>query len=296
MFSRYAYRRYIFSDDVRFMTDKYIEEEATRLVESINEQMADDPSDSTDGKKSAQYGRPDSSDRSEEQMPSGGWLTQWADEYPSEGEGSHSEEDLYQDKSAFRYGAERVGTTGVGTRSDRNERYDDLHDLNEGKRGRTVDYDAHIRRWDRKRITQILCNQLEVSNRQQRLAIGYMLELDLTAFGSQKQIEKVALTVIRHVVDKDRKPSIPNPTELSDDDWKRIEESWMRLSDDERYIDLLDQHDMDLGDVGRIQKRLADQEVIPRSPDQETPFGLPGRDPNLPKPSSIESDESDQKE
>ena len=53
-----------------------------------------------------------------------------------------------------------------------------------------------------------------------------MVDLDLTAFGSQRAIPKVALVVIRHVVDRERERHFG----LHDDEWI-AEQSPERLAD-----------------------------------------------------------------
>jgi hypothetical protein len=54
---------------------------------------------------------------------------------------------------------------------------------------------------DKKRITQSLCSSLEIPRYQQAEAVRAMLELDLTAFGNQKRIERVALAVIEVIME-----------------------------------------------------------------------------------------------
>lgn len=148
-----------------------------------------------------------------------------------------------------------ASATSVGLPSDRNEKYERFV-----KNERQTD-DSHstlLSDWDKKRITQAFCGHLDLTPFQRDLVMDRMMELDLTQFGSQKRIENVALAVIRDVVETDRQPDIEpeDAAELSVEELERLYESYIRMSDDPRYNDLLEEFDLDLGDIQSIAKIL----------------------------------------
>jgi hypothetical protein len=117
------------------------------------------------------------------------------------------------DVESYAVGYEPVGATSVGTASERTRHTrfsylrtpaDKLFKLNEGRHPSDGTLGARLARLDKKRITQAYCSELDVTAFQRDEAVRAMLLLDLDAFGQQKQIEKVALTVIRTVVNYNR--------------------------------------------------------------------------------------------
>ena len=60
-----------------------------------------------------------------------------------------------------------------------------------------------------------LCGSFGLTSWQRDRAICTMVKLDLTAFGSQRVIPKVALVVIRHIVDREREHHLG----LHDEEW-----------------------------------------------------------------------------
>jgi len=139
---------------------------------------------------------------------------------------------------------------------------------------------------DRVRITQALCNYLDVTPWERDRALGIMQEIDLTAFGSQRAIPKVALVVIQHVVDRERRERLG----LDDQDWlqtqppEAFEELYDRftsLKDEQAFRRLLGRYDLTTTNVNRLQHVLEEQ--LEEHDLEGAVFGRsPYRDPNLP--------------
>lgn len=183
------------------------------------------------------------------------------------GDGAQSPEELYIDRHAYDEGYVTTAATTIGYANQRDERYQRLQEYNEGIRGDSR-HGARMSRLDKRRATQALCSALDLPAYQQRMVVDYMLDLDLSLFGSQKRIEKVALVVIRHVVEREWFEQ--NPTDPE------------RLSERDRYLALVEEQDMDMGDVMRISqifKRWLTEHAESR---ENYGVGFPGRDPNLP--------------
>ncbi len=122
------------------------------------------------------------------------------------GSGSLARAALQRDETVRNWGVITPSATVIG----RPERPDaDLPDrlrrLHDERHPATEGYAERAHHLDRLRTTQALCNVLELTPWQRDLALGVMDDLDLTEFGSQRAIGTVALVVIRHVVDLDRR-------------------------------------------------------------------------------------------
>jgi hypothetical protein len=114
-----------------------------------------------------------------------------------------------------------------------------------------------------------------------------MEDLDLTAFGSQRAIPKVALVVVRHVVDVERRRYLGLEDReylagKSPDELDELYESFRSIKDEPAFERLLEAHDLDKTSLNRLRnvlvERLAEQGIEDRA------FGRnPYRDPNLPQ-------------
>lgn len=139
---------------------------------------------------------------------------------------------------------------------------------------------------DKARITQALCNHLDLTPWERDRALGIVTEIDLTAFGSQRAIPKVALVVIRHVVDAERRARLG----LDDQEWlgdqppERFEALYDRfesIKDERRFRRLLGRYDLTTTNVNRLQHVLEDQ-LAEHDLDGAVFGRSPYRDPNLP--------------
>lgn len=126
------------------------------------------------------------------------------DVYGEEGEGSLSEEELFIDKHIPKTGYETSAATSVGKASERGETEERLQRLNEERDRSSDGHAVRMHEIDRRRIMEAICSSLPVSKPERELAVSRFEPLDLTQFGNQKAVEKVALATVRCVVDERR--------------------------------------------------------------------------------------------
>lgn len=121
-----------------------------------------------------------------------------------------------------------------------------------------------MHRLDKARITHALCNRLDLTPWQRDRALGIVVELDLTAFGSRRAIPTVALVVIRHVVDSERKQllGLDDPgrlDSLSADRMASLYERFTSITDEEPFQALMATQDLDVTAVNRLTRILREQ-------------------------------------
>lgn len=201
------------------------------------------------------------------------------------GSGALSRADVQRDSTVRQWGVVTPSATVIGRAetpdADLSERIRRLHDE---QHGATPGYSERAHRLDRLRTTQALCNALEVTPWQRDLALGVMDEIDLTEFGSQRAIPKVALVVIRHVVDEDRKRYFGlddiDAQSLSAD---RMDELFGQyrahdITDEETFKRLAAEYGLETTNLNRLRRVLKSQ-----LEDELPAYGRnPYRDPNLP--------------
>ena len=203
------------------------------------------------------------------------------------GAGSLSRVAAQRDATVRQWGVVTPSATVIGRAespdSDLSENVRRLHDE---QHTATAGHSERAHHLDRLRTTQALCNALDVTPWQRDLALGIMDEIDLTEFGSQRAIPKVALVVIRHVVDVDRRQYFG----LEDLDAgslspERMDELFSQyrahdITDDPTFKRLAAQHGLEITNLNRLRRVLKEQ--------LEDLDGLPAygrnphRDPNLP--------------
>ncbi|EMA41661.1 hypothetical protein [Halobiforma nitratireducens] len=212
------------------------------------------------------------------------------------GSGALSRADVQRDSTVRRWGVVTPSATVIGRAespdADVSESVRRLHDE---QHAATPGYSERAHRLDRLRTTQALCNALDLTPWQRDLALGVMDEIDLTEFGSQRAIPKVALVVIRHVVDVDRRTYFGlddvDAQELSAD---RMEELFGQyrahdITDEATFERLAAEYGLDTTSLNRLRRVLKSQL------DEELPaYGRnPYRDPNLPGAVDSEADETE---
>jgi len=204
------------------------------------------------------------------------------------GHGSLSRTELLRDAAVTRWDVVSPSATTIGRASDPADGVpESLRRLHEERHPAMRGHSSRIHRLDKLRTAQALCNHLDLTGWQRDRVLGVMEELDLTAFGSQRAIPKVALVVVRHVVDVERLRYLgledaeylaeKSPEELAD-----LYEAFHSIKDEPAFERLLDAHDLDKTSLDRLRNvlvdRLAEQSIEDRA------FGRnPYRDPNLPQ-------------
>jgi hypothetical protein len=142
-----------------------------------------------------------------------------------------------------------------------------------------------MHRLDKVRIAHAICSHLDVTGWERDRTLGVMAGLELTPFGSQHAVEKVALVVVQHVVDRTRRRRLG----LHDQEWVRshspermaaLYDRFESLTDDDRYRELLDAHDLTITSVNRLDRIL--QEQLPAQGLTDAVLGRSRRDPTLP--------------
>lgn len=162
--------------------------------------------------------------------------------------GAKSERELFHDKHAYSVETyPSASATGVGINSDRDEKYERLHAINESHL--SPGFNSLLNEFDKKRVMQSLCNSLGLCKQNQDLCVRYIVNLDLDKFGNQKRLEKVALAIIKYVVEKTQAERIKNDpyAELSD---------WEPLSKDQKYQEIINRLELDRGNVMRVSQQF----------------------------------------
>ncbi|MFB1063496.1 DNA-directed RNA polymerase subunit epsilon [Natrinema sp. H-ect4] len=212
------------------------------------------------------------------------------------GSGSLSRADVQRDSTVRQWGVVTPSATVIGRAdspdADLSESVRRLHDE---QHAATPGYSERAHHLDRLRTTQALCNALDVTPWQRDLALGVMDEIDLTEFGSQRAIEKVALVAIRHVVDVDRQQYFGldeiDAQTLSAD---RMEELFAQyrahdITDEESFKRLAADYGLDTTSLNRLRRVLKSQ-----LEDELPAYGRnPYRDPNLPDATDAETNAAD---
>jgi hypothetical protein len=201
------------------------------------------------------------------------------------GSGALSRAQAQRDTTVRRWGVVSPSATVIGRAespdADLSESVRRLHDE------RHTATEGHSRRahhLDRLRTTQALCNAVDVTPWQRDVALGVMSDIDLTEFGSQRAIEKVALVVIRHVVDVDRRQYFGlddlDAGDVSPERMNDLYEQYKRhdVTDEPAFDALADRYDLDKTSLNRLRRVLTEQ-----LEDGLPAFGRnPHRDPHLP--------------
>ncbi|GAD52081.1 DNA-directed RNA polymerase epsilon subunit [Halarchaeum acidiphilum MH1-52-1] len=192
-----------------------------------------------------------------------------------------------RDTTVGRWGPTSPSATQIGrARSPDADVSESLRRLHEERHPATEGHGARQHRLEKLRITHALCNDLGVTPWQRDRALGVMVDLDLTAFGSQRAIEKVALVTIRHVVDDERERylGLQDQAWLADQPPERLEnlyEQFTSITDDPHFEALAEKHGLSITNLNRLRRVLRDQ--LDEQDLHGAVYGRnPYRDPNLP--------------
>lgn len=203
------------------------------------------------------------------------------------GDGAVARADLQRDTAVRKWGPTSPNATIIGrARSPEEDLSESIRRLHEERHSAMQGHSSRMHRLEKLRITQALCNDLELTPWQRDRALGVMVDLDLTVFGSQRGIPKVALVVIRHIVDTERERYMG----LHDTEWiqslppERLEalyEGFDSITDDDAFDALAAKHGLDITSLNRLRRVLREQ--LAESGLGDAVFGRnPNRDPNLP--------------
>lgn len=154
---------------------------------------------------------------------------------------------------------ESPAATQIGERGDGHDR---LREVNEGRDRSDDELPTRQSRWDKKRVTETLCSQLELTEFQRGGIMDAMRDLDFSQFGSQRSIETVALGVIRYIVNKDRTERNPEATWVSHED---------------KFQELMEDCGVTMSDLTTVKSVALEQ-----MPNLQAGGRIPERDPHLP--------------
>jgi hypothetical protein len=203
------------------------------------------------------------------------------------GDSAVSRAALQRDETVRRWGLVTPSATRIGRAdSPAHDLSDDIRRLHEERHPAMAGYSERAHRLDKLRLTHALCTELSITPWQRDRAIGIMVDLDLTAFGSQRAIPKVALVVIRHVVDREREHYLG----LHDQEWldqqpperlADLYEQFQSITDEDRFTALCEQYDLGVTSLNRLRRTLTTQ--IDNQDLTNAVYGRnPHRDPSLP--------------
>ncbi len=209
------------------------------------------------------------------------------------GSGSLSRADVQRDSTVRRWGVVTPSATVIGRAEspDGDLRRTFAASTTNNTRRRRATASAHTTSTDCARRRR--CNALEVTPWQRDLALGVMDEIDLTEFGSQRAIEKVALVVIRHVVDVDRRTYFGlDDIDVGSLSADRMDDLFGRyrahdITDEPAFTRLAAQYGLDKTNLNRLRRVLKSQlddelpaygrnpTVIPTCPSRPQPTPRP---------------------
>ncbi len=195
--------------------------------------------------------------------------------------------DLQRDETVRRWGLVTPSATRIGRAdSPEHDLSESVRRLHEERHPAMEGYSERAHRLEKLRLTHALCSSLDLTPWQCDRAIGTMVDLNLTVFGSQRAIPKVALVVIRHVVDREREHHLG----LHDDEWiveqppdrlADLYEQFHSITDEEQFTALCEQYDLDVTNLNRLRRTLTDQ--LDEQDLHNAVYGRnPYRDPSLP--------------
>ncbi|MFB6298812.1 MAG: DNA-directed RNA polymerase subunit epsilon [Halobacteriales archaeon] len=203
------------------------------------------------------------------------------------GDGALERREARRDTQIRRWDIVTPSATKIGRPTDPLADVDEnLRRLHDEQHPAMAGHSERMHRLDKARITHALCNALDLTPWERDRVLGLMTELDLTAFGSQRGIPKVALVTIQHVVDQERMAKLG----LEDTEWladqppetlESLYEQFTSIKDEQRYQRLLEEHDLDTTSVNRLN-RVLEEEIDELDLDGAVFGRSPYRDPNLP--------------
>jgi nucleotide-binding universal stress UspA family protein len=203
------------------------------------------------------------------------------------GDGSLSRLDAVKDEQIRRWDVVTPSATVIGRADHPDEEVgENLRRLHDEQHPAMDGHSARMHRLEKARITHAFCSTLSLTAWERDRALGIMTDLDLTAFGSQRAIEKVALVVIQYVVDDERRRQLG----LHDQEWvnqqspetlESLYDRFESIKEDARYQELLTTHDLDTTSVNRLNRTLReqlDEQELRGAALGRSPF----RDPSMP--------------
>lgn len=203
------------------------------------------------------------------------------------GDGSLGRTEAARDATTRRWDDVTPAATRIGRapdpESDLPERLRRLHDE---RHPAMEGHAARMHRLDKLRIAHAVCSAVDATDWERDRTLGLVSRLDLTEFGSRRAVATVALVTLRVVVDESRRErlGLHDPDrirDLSPEEMEALYEEFDSLTDDERFRELLEEHDLDVTAVNRLGDTV--KELSREGEFEGAAFGRdPNWDPNLP--------------
>ena len=203
------------------------------------------------------------------------------------GDGSLPWTDAVKDERTRRWDVVTPAATKIG-RAGRPE--DDvgenLRRLHDEQHPAMAGHSSRMHRLDKARIAHAICSALDLTPWERDRVLGIVVDLDLTAFGSQRAVPTVTLVVVQYVVDRERRRQLGLDdvewlATLSEDRLEALYERFTSIKDEDDYRALMAENGLGKTNVNRLNRVLRDQ--LEAQGLQDAVFGRqPFRDPNLP--------------
>jgi hypothetical protein len=231
-----------------------------------------------------QDGGPESASPVESAATRGGTV-RWVSTRP--GDGSLPRTEAVKDEQVRRWDVVTPSATRIG-RADapENDLRENVRRLHDEQHPAMAGHAGRMHRLDKARIAHALCSTLDLTGWERDRVLGIVTELDLTRFGSQRAIPKVALVVIQHVVDRERQRQLglddhERIAELDEGELEALYGRFTSIKDENAYRELLDANGLDRTSVNRLNRVLREQ-LDERGLRGAALGRSPFRDPNLP--------------
>ncbi|WP_115862875.1 DNA-directed RNA polymerase subunit epsilon [Halorussus litoreus] len=214
------------------------------------------------------------------------------------GDGAVGRADLQRDQTVRQWGPVTPSATQIGrAESPEADLSESIRRLHEERHAAMTGLSSRMHRLDKLRISHALCSDLSLTPWQRDRVVGIMADLDLTAFGSQRAIPKVALVVVRHVVDHERERHLG----LHDQEWiaglapdqlSELYDQFRSITDEEAFSALTEKYGLDVTSLNRLRRVLREQ--LNEQDLEDAVYGRnPYRDPNLPSLDARRPDDDD---
>jgi hypothetical protein len=203
------------------------------------------------------------------------------------GDGSLSRVDAVKDERFRRWDVATPAATLIGrAETPDGDLSETLRRLHSEQHPAMAGHSGRMHRLDKARITHAYCSALSMTPWERDRAMGIMVDLDLTVFGQQRAIEKVALAVCKYVVDDERERQLGLQDSefvagLNPDEMASLYDRYESLSDEERFRELLDAQDLDVTKLNRMERTLREQ-LVEQDLEDAVLGRSPYRDPAMP--------------
>jgi len=181
------------------------------------------------------------------------------------GDGSLPRTEAIKDERVRRWDVDTPGATLIGRPEDPSDDVSDrLRRLHDEQHPAMEGHSERMHRLDKLRISHAIASFLDLTPWERDCVMGIMRELDLTEFGSQRAIPTVALVVVQHVVDRERRRQLglddtDRLAALTPDEMERLYDLFTSITDEARYEALLEAQGLTITNINRLDRVLQSQ-------------------------------------